>query len=224
VTSAVLFDFGGTLDAVGVPWRDRVFRYFCEAGSPVSREAFDPVFFRADDALVGRIPTTLSFADTVSRLVTGVAAELDGSDPGRAGRVAARFLAEARATLREHQPLLERLARRYRLGIISNFYGNLSTVCGEVGLGGLFATVVDSARVGASKPAPTIFRHALSALEVEAARAVFVGDSVPRDLIGAREVGMRHVWLAPNAARDNRPCCPDDTVIHRLTELEELVR
>jgi putative hydrolase of the HAD superfamily len=224
VTSAVLFDFGGTLDAVGVPWRDRVFRYFREAGSSVSREAFDPVFFRVDDALVGRVSSTSSFAETVSRLVTGVAAELDGADRHRAGRVAGRFLDEACATFREHRPVLERLARRYRLGIISNFYGNLAAVCGDVGLGALFATVVDSTRFGASKPAPAIFRHALTGLEVEAARAVYVGDSVSRDMIGARGVGMPHVWLAPSSPRDSRPCCPDDTVIHRLAELEELLR
>jgi FMN phosphatase YigB (HAD superfamily) len=53
---------------------------------------------------------------------------------------------------------------------------------------------------------------------------VFVGDSLARDMIGARGVGMPHVWLAPGSARDSHPCCPDDAVIHRLTELEELLR
>ena len=39
-------------------------------------EVFDPVFYRADDALVGAIPDTLSFEDTVRRLTADVAAGL----------------------------------------------------------------------------------------------------------------------------------------------------
>ncbi len=220
---AVLFDFGGTLDAEGVPWKERVRRHFADAGVAPPAERFDPVFYAADDALVGAIPTELSLADTVERLVGGVARALGVEDRALASAVAGRFLDAALERTRANAPLLARLARRYRLGIVSNFYGNLEQVCEDAGLRSSFGVVVDSARVGHAKPDPRIFRAALDALGVEAGAAVFVGDSLWRDMEGARDVGMRHVWLAPADAPAAAPCCAGDAVIHALRDVEALL-
>ena len=80
---------------------------------------------------------------------------------------------------------------------------------------------MDSARVGVEKPDPRIFDAALTALGVPPREALFVGDSLPRDMAGARGIGMAHAWLAPAPA--TRACCPDDPVIHALDELEALL-
>ncbi len=221
--TAVLFDFGGTLDADGIPWKERVYRFFIDAGVVVPRERFDAVFHAADDALVGTIPPTLSFEDTVGRLAAGVAGALGVADRAVADGVARRFLAAARERLGENAAVLERLARRHRLGIVSNFYGNLERVCEDAGIRPLFGAVVDSARVGCVKPDPRIFRHALETLGVGPGAATFVGDSLPRDMAGARAVGMRHIWLAGAGAADAGPCCRDDRVIHSLKDLEGLL-
>jgi HAD superfamily hydrolase (TIGR01509 family) len=221
--TAVLFDFGGTLDADGIPWKDRVHRLFADAGVVGPRARFDRVFHAADDALVGALPPTLSLADTVGRLVTAVADALGVADRAVADGVARRFLAAARERLGENAALLERLARRHRLGIVSNFYGNLERVCEDAGIRRHFGAIVDSARVGCEKPDPRIFRHALAALGVEPRAATFVGDSLPRDMAGARGVGMRHIWLAGEGASGAGPCCRDDRVIHSLKDLEGLL-
>ena len=68
----VLFDFGGTLDADGLTWKTRFFRLCREEGLVADPERFDPVFHAADDALVGAIPATLPFRDTIHRLAAGV--------------------------------------------------------------------------------------------------------------------------------------------------------
>jgi putative hydrolase of the HAD superfamily len=229
---AVLFDFGGTLDAEGVAWKERAYRLFHDDGLAGPRDEFDPVFYAADDALVGTIPGTLSFEDTVLRLFRGVASGLGLPAPEReAARLAARFRADSQARLQANAPLLRRLAARYRLGIVSNFYGNLATVCEDVGLRPYFTTLVDSAVVGFRKPQPEIFHQALARLGLEAAAAVFVGDSLGRDMAGACRVGMPHVWLTPAPAPGSAdegvpgggPCCPEDDVIHSLAELDELL-
>jgi putative hydrolase of the HAD superfamily len=222
--SAVLFDFGGTLDADGIPWKDRVHRLFVDAGVVVPRERFDPVFHAADDALVGALPSGASLQDTVARLVDGVARGLELRDRAPAERVARGFLDRALESLAHNAPLLERLAERYRLGIVSNFYGNLERVCADGGIRRYFTALVDSATVGWEKPDPRIFRHALEALGVAPGAATFVGDSLPRDMAGARGVGMRHIWLAGEGAAGARPCCRDDRVIHSLKDLEGLLR
>ena len=139
---AVLFDFGGTLDAAGVPWKERIFHLYREEGVDVTAERFAPLFYRADDALVGTIPATLSFRDTVHRLVAGVSAGLGVTDATVTVRVATQFVEDALEAVGASTLVLARLARRHRLGLVSNFYGNLDTVCADVGLSGLFAVIV----------------------------------------------------------------------------------
>jgi len=217
---AVLFDFGGTLDAVGVPWKERIFHLYRAEGVDIAADRFAPLFYRADDALVGSIPSTLSFRDTVHRLVTGVSAGLGLTDDAVTTRVATRFIEDSLDAVGTSVSVLARLARRYRLGVVSNFYGNLETVCADVGLDGVFAVIVDSARVGCTKPDPRIFHRALDGVGVAPSKATFVGDSPIRDMAGARGVGMRHVWLVPPEARPT-PCCPGDRLVWSLAELDE---
>jgi HAD superfamily hydrolase (TIGR01509 family) len=218
----VLFDFGGTLDADGLTWKARFSRLFEEEGLDASAERFDAAYYAADDALVGAIPTALSFRETVDRLADGVARGL-GGDETMPPRVARRFTEEALEHLRLNAPLLARLSRRYRLGIVSNFYGNLVTVCHNAGIHPFFSVIVDSARVGCVKPDPRIFQRALDELRMRPAETVFVGDSLPRDMAGARAVGMQHIWLAGDGASSEGPCCPGDRVMRSLRELEGLL-
>ena len=221
--SAVLFDFGGTLDADGIAWKERFHRLFAGEGVAVGPGQFDPVFYAADDALVGTVPASLSLEDTVLRVANGVAAALRAEDATLGARVAARFLADARVCFEANAPLLERLAERYRLGIVSNFYGNLPTVCDNANVRRYFGVIVDSAQVGLLKPDPRIFLAAAEALDIKPGRTVMVGDSLARDMAGARAAGMAHIWLAPHPARQGRPCCQEDRVIQSLAQVEELL-
>lgn len=221
--TSVLFDFGGTLDANGIPWKERFFRLCQDEGLGFSSERFDRVFYTADDALVGTVSPTLSFRDTVTRLARGVTEGLDVRDPAIGERIAKRFLDEALERLSASAELLGQLSRRYRLGLVSNFYGNLATVCHEVGLSPFLTIVVDSARVGCLKPDPQIFRLALAGVKAEPAAAVFVGDSLQRDMAGARGVGMAHIWLTPKTPPGKVACCPKDPVVHTLDGVRELL-
>ena len=221
--SAVLFDFGGTLDADGVAWKERFHRLFVAEDVEIGPARFDPVFHAADDALVGAVPETLSLEDTVLRVAGGVATALRPDDATLGSRVAARFLAEARVCFETNAPVLERLALRYRLGIVSNFYGNLPTVCDNAKVRRYFGVIVDSAQVGFLKPDPRIFLAAVEALGITPSRTVMVGDSLARDMAGARAAGMAHIWLAPDPARQGLPCCREDRVIRSLREVEGLL-
>ena len=221
--SAVLFDFGGTLDADGIAWKERFHRLFAGEGVAVEPGQFDPVFYAADDALVGTVPATLSLEDTVLRVANGVAAALRPEDATLGARVAAQFLSDARVCFEANAPVLGRLAERYRLGIVSNFYGNLPTVCDNANVRRYFSVIVDSAQVGFLKPDPRIFLAAVETLGIKPGRTVMVGDSLARDMAGARAAGMAHIWLAPEPARQGQPCCQEDRVIQSLAQVEGLL-
>jgi HAD superfamily hydrolase (TIGR01509 family) len=221
---AILFDFGGTLDADGVTWKARIRRLFEEEGVVPAADDFDRVFYAVDDALTGAIPPTLSFRDTLSRLATGVATGLGVKDAAVGDRVARHFLEAALAHLRAHVPFLGRLRSRHALGIVSNFYGNLEAVCSEAGIAHFFRVLIDSSRVGWRKPDPRIFQAALEPLGVSPARTLFVGDSLPRDMAGARALGMPHVWLTSAPTPHDGPCCPGDRTVRALADLEGILR
>jgi putative hydrolase of the HAD superfamily len=213
---AILFDFGGTLDADGVTWKDR-FRSIAGVEGPSER--FDRAFYTADDALVGTIPRDLSFRETVDRLSRNLVREL-GWEEKRAEPLADAFIRASRSKAEASREILEQLSRRYRLGIVSNFYGNLGRVCDDFGISKHVGVLVDSAVVGFEKPDPRIFRAALEALEVLPQEAVFVGDSLPRDMEGARGLGMAHVYVSP--AGNAAACCPADPVIPGVSRLLEM--
>jgi putative hydrolase of the HAD superfamily len=220
---AVLLDFGGTLDADGVTWKERMHRLWRDEGLEVPPAVFETVFHAADDALVGTIPAHATLAETVERLAAGVARGLGVHGDSRTGRVAARFVTDSRAVLERNRAVLAALSPRYRLGLVSNFYGNLAAVCAETGLTPLLSAIADSTCVGCTKPDPRVFRAALDELGVEPARALFVGDSLPRDMAGARALGMPHAWVTAPTAAPRQACCPSDPVLTSLADLAGLL-
>jgi len=218
-TNAVLFDFGGTLDANGVPWKERVLDLLQGEGVQRSNEELTQAFYQADDSLVGTIPPSFSFQQTVEQLIQRLLQVLGIANDLLAQKISRRFRQEALTQISTNAKFLAELSHRYRLGIVSNFYGNLAAVCHEVGLSPFFTEMIDSVTVGYDKPDPKIFSVALTKLQTSPTHAVFIGDSLPRDMVGARNVGMAHIWLTSRAPeKRGEPCCPGDPVIATLGE------
>jgi HAD superfamily hydrolase (TIGR01509 family) len=235
----LLFDFGGTLDADGVAWKERFYTLYRAEGLDMTADAFAPAFFAADDPLVGGLPPATDLSGTVHALAANLEAELARGSAGtdeaaavnertngdRGRRVASRFLSQASAAFARNRPVLEALRERYRLGIVSNFYGNLEAVCHSAGLAPLFAVMVDSHCVGAEKPDPAIFRAALETLGAMPETTVFVGDSLRRDREGARRTGMGFIWIAPQDVQDAEAQASAEPLVHAtVTELRDLVK
>jgi putative hydrolase of the HAD superfamily len=89
-------------------------------------------------------------------------------------------------------------AEGVRLGVVSNWDGRLPKVLEELGLAPFLDSVTWSAKVGAEKPDPRIFLHALGELGVDPADALHVGDGRLEDVEGAVAVGMRALHLTRN--------------------------
>jgi putative hydrolase of the HAD superfamily len=228
----VLFDFGGTLDSDGVAWKERFYALYRAEGLDLSVEAFAPAFYAADDALVGALPPATGLKETVHALATNLEAELwcraepgqEGSDVARSQRVASRFLSEMSVAFARNRPVLKALGERYRLGVVSNFYGNLEAACESSGLAALFGVMTDSQRVGAEKPEPAIFYAALEALHAAPETTVMVGDSLRRDYEGARRSGVGFIWIAPETVQAaERDGAANRSLLAAVTELPDLL-
>ena len=125
--------------------------------------------------------------------------------------------------IRAYPDVLEVLPRLraagLRLGMISNWGWNLPFRSEQVGIARYFDCIVASARVGCDKPHPRIFRHALACMDVDAARALHVGDIYEADVLGARSVGMDAVLIA----REGRPSKVDELDVPVIRDLWELL-
>lgn len=221
---AVLFDFGGTLDADGVTWKDRFYPLYLAEHVEVDWARYEQAYYIGDDALTAQRRSDCSFRESLLLQVTGVLAALNIVDAGLASRLCDRFLQDSIEKIHSNLEILRELSVRFRLGIISNYYGNLERVCIECGLAPLMSVLVDSACVGFIKPDPRIFQVALTTLQLDPQEAVFVGDSLPRDMEGAKRLGMPHIWLTSHPSGDLSPCCPDDPTIRSLADLREVLQ
>ena len=116
--------------------------------------------------------------------------------------------------------VLDRLAQRYELGVISNSDGTMDRLLKAVGLSRYFRTIVDSGTVGYQKPSPEIFRRALESMGAEPAQSVYVGDIYSVDYLGARGAGLNAVLIDELGTYDGL----DLPRIRKLAELEALLR
>lgn len=88
-------------------------------------------------------------------------------------------------------------AEGHKVGLMSNNSLHLLTVMQERGLDGLFDATVISAQIGIMKPAPEAFHAILDRLGVRAPDSVFI-DDFPRNVEGARAVGMHAIHFTPD--------------------------
>ncbi|MFT6680620.1 HAD family hydrolase [Haliea sp.] len=87
--------------------------------------------------------------------------------------------------------VLQRLAGDYRLGALTN--GNADIYKTDAAEYFDFAFLAED--VGASKPAADMFHAALARTGAAAGEIVHVGDNPEHDILGAKQVGLRTVWV-----------------------------
>jgi HAD superfamily hydrolase (TIGR01549 family) len=196
------------------PTRD--FRAFCEALVEVStalaaeraldhrerpsRERFRRALVRLDPAASAVDARVLDVAEALSLAHMAHLASLTDVPPA-------------------HVDLLRDLARRYRLGVVSNFDHAPTAVAilARHDLQRCFDVVLISDEFGRRKPHPSIFQAALDHLGAAADEALFVGDTPADDIAGAQAAGIDVAWVNRHGAE---PCDPAPT--YELRDLTDL--
>jgi FMN hydrolase / 5-amino-6-(5-phospho-D-ribitylamino)uracil phosphatase len=88
-------------------------------------------------------------------------------------------------------PALEKLKQKFTLVALTN--GN--AVIDKVGLGDYFELQISAADVSAAKPNPAMFIEAIKRIGVSAGGFLHIGDHANHDIYGARNAGIRSVWV-----------------------------
>jgi putative hydrolase of the HAD superfamily len=243
VTRAILFDLFGTLvhfkvqvpvvSIVGtyrrstMPWLsealsrelpDARFEEFLDAITAVTAE-----IIRGRPPLYAEVPSRARFERALTRM--GLDATIAAASGERLSLKHMEHLASAVELPAGYGDVLRDLKRRFRFGVVSNF-DHAATARGILDrfeITPLLDAAVISEEVGRRKPHPDIFLGALERIGVERTEAVFVGDSPADDLVGAKDAGLRVIWV--NA--DDRLLPADvpapDAVVRTLAELSDVL-
>ncbi|SDX85478.1 putative hydrolase of the HAD superfamily [Saccharopolyspora shandongensis] len=97
-------------------------------------------------------------------------------------------------------PTLRELAGRYKLAVVANQRAVVVDALRRDGVADFIDIWAVSEVVGAEKPDPRIFQHALREAGVEPKNAVHVGNRLDTDVRGAHQVGLRTVWVVRGEA------------------------
>jgi HAD superfamily hydrolase (TIGR01549 family) len=220
---ALLFDFGGTLDADGLRWSVRFHAAYVAGSGRVSADAFEEIFRASDRALLAWPGIeALGFRAMIQAQTAVLHPLLVDGDAIDWTAVADRVHTDAVAIAARNRPMLRALRDQFRLGVVSNFTGNLVHCLAELDLFDTFHHVTDSAVLGVSKPDPTAFLSTLEELAVDPTDAWIIGDNFEADIRPARRLGMRSCWVTP-AERVAPADGAFDARIARLTDLPEVL-
>jgi len=228
---AVLFDMFDTLMLIEKghtfygPSLKRAHAFLVKNGIKVHFADFRDAYIKARDALYMEADANLEEPHFNARILNalellGFSINIEsGIVAGTTNAFCEGFMDYVR--IDEHAvEVLQKLQGKYKLGIVSNFAIPECVVklLETHDLTKFFDVVVVSAAVNKRKPSPEIFQQALEKLGVDAAETVFVGDTVDADVKGAKDTGMKTIYIERRMQKEAEQICPDQT-IKSLNEL-----
>jgi putative hydrolase of the HAD superfamily len=223
-TRAVFFDVDFTLIYPGPTFLGEGYREFCARyGIAIDPERFDaavaaaaPLLDQPDEAVYDP-EVFIAYTSRIIEEMGGRGADIDACSR----EIYEEWAACRHFELYEDVPAVMRTLSDagIRIGLISNTQRCLTSFQSHFDLKGLIDATVSSFEHGRMKPHPSIFEAALAQVDVAAADAVMVGDSIRHDIEGALRAGMRAILLHRG---DNVPARAAELKVPVIQSLREL--
>ncbi|MDH7564737.1 MAG: HAD family hydrolase [Candidatus Bathyarchaeota archaeon] len=215
---AVFFDLFDTLLLIDTrqdfytPALIRLHNFLANKGINIPFEDFSQAYFEVRDKLYEEASKSLKephFNIRVSLTLKKLGYNYEAFDPIVSGATSAfadefaRYVSLDKGTI----SLLQKLQGKYLLGLISNFAlpECVHNLLKKFHLNQFFDTIIISGEINRRKPSPEIFQKALKTLNVEASKAIFVGDTLHLDVKGAKNAGMKTVLIKRKASMTDDP-------------------
>lgn len=202
----IIFDYGGTIDTNSRHWAEVLWSQYVKHHIPVNKGSFREAYVFGERSLAKYpyVRPDHNFFDVLlfkcklqmEYLALHHHLEMDERKLQQyALSVAESSYWYVQEVLKTTRPVVETLSKRYKLVLVSNFYGNIQTILRDFKLDRFFADVVESSVVGVRKPDPAIYQLGVDAMGFNASEVLVVGDSFSKDVVPAKKVGCKVVWL-----------------------------
>lgn len=224
----IIFDYGGTLDSHGDHWSEVIWSAYQQSGVDVDKGDFREAYVYAERELARtlHILPHHNFHDLLKikiRIELNRLCEMSKFAPqdvdSKTEEIAGICYQSARKSVDEAKPVLDKLAAKYPLVLVSNFYGNVESVLADFGLSKYFRKIIESAVVGVRKPDAKIFSLGCEALGIAAEDVLVIGDSYRKDILPARSIGCRTLWLKGKGWTAEEDAQTDESEIRKLDEI-----
>lgn len=123
-----------------------------------------------------------------------------------------------------HSTLAALIDKGYKLGIIANQKLGTEERLESWGLRQFFDVVAASAEIGYSKPDKEIFEKAFELAGCTEAESVMVGDRPDNDIIPAKAIGMKTIWVKNGLAQYQGAEFGEGVADYQIGSLSELLR
>ena len=202
----IIFDYGGTIDTNSRHWAEVLWSQYVKHHIPVDKGSFREAYVFGERSLAKYpyVRPDHNFFDVLlfkcklqmEYLALHHHLEMDERKLQQyALSVAESSYGYVQEVLKTTRPVVETLSKKYKLVLVSNFYGNIQTILSDFKRDRFFADVVESSVVGVRKPDPAIYQLGVDAMGFNASEVLVVGDSFSKDVVPAKKVGCKVVWL-----------------------------
>ena len=237
---ALLFDVNGTLiDIETDEWMEEVYRaiarFLSYQGMAVRRGEVRDLYFQimkeqfaASTEAYPEFDVVAVWREVLSRKATDYTRSL----PPEKLQQMPLFLAEMQRGISRKrlvafpqvQEILGQLKARYPMAVVSDAQSpwavpELRAVC----LAEYFAPIIISGDYGYRKPDPRLFQAALTELQVCPEEAIFVGNDRFRDVLGARQAGMKTILFCPRGNPGGSPETEPDYILYQYADLPNAI-
>ncbi|MBF0299535.1 MAG: HAD family hydrolase [Oligoflexia bacterium] len=212
--NTILFDFGGTLDSDGIHSRHLFFNIFQKQFNFSMNywKIFQDAYSFADqtinnEGLVVKLDLKGMNYIFVLLIVSNLNRRGDTQFANKATKrdidtITTNITKIQSYYLRRNKKIIKHLNNcsqfKNRLGIISNFSGNLEIILEQFNLRSLFKVVIDSHYTGLQKPDQKIFKLGLKSFSpiADAEEAIYIGDNIERDILPAKKIKMHTILIS----------------------------
>ncbi|PIW99413.1 MAG: hypothetical protein COZ80_05535 [Ignavibacteria bacterium CG_4_8_14_3_um_filter_37_9] len=225
----ILFDFGGTLDTNGIHWSEKFWEVYKEFNVPLLKSDFEAAFVSSNIKIKELIDTNDDLKSTLRKevecqfdfLLQNEFLENAGTNH-LIEEIVEKCVHDAKSEIIKSRKLLNTLRKNYKIGIVSNYHGNLKTVLRSEGLDEV-DVIIDSEVEQIFKPDPKIFQLAIKRLQAKPSETVVIGDSYSRDIDPAKKLGCTTVWLDVKSYTKPKDTSDADYTVKSLYDIEKII-
>lgn len=208
---AIAFDFGGTLDSPFLHWMDiYLYLYATKLNLPLTRENFRDSYVYGEQMMerlqlvqpshslqeTQKFKTDLQFSHLIEKGVLADTPENMEELPLQAALLSTEYSSGYVAAARS---ILAELQKKYVLLLVSNYYGNVSKIAGDLEIAPYFKSITDSTIAGVRKPDPALWKLAIEGAGFNPEEVLIVGDSMKNDILPGISLGCQVILGCPDS-------------------------
>ena len=119
--------------------------------------------------------------------------------------------------------LLKKLADEYTLGLAANAPASVTDILEDFGVLRWFTHTDVSGSIGIKKPDQRFFETILANAGTKASESVMIGDRLDNDIIPAKRIGMKTIWVRWGRYSIMEPRTPDELPDATVTDVRDVL-